>query len=237
MVRDKLTPRYPVGCKRPGFHNDYLATFNRDNVHLETDPISEITRSAIQTTDGGEHEIDVLICATGFKVFEVGNIPPFPVSGVGGTELGEWWDQNRFQAYQGVSVPGFPNFFSILGPYGYNGSSYFNLIENQSRHIMRCIGRARSERATKVEVRPEANDRYFKKMLSRRSWQILEQPACALANSYYFDKHGDRPFRISPTLEVNWQSGHFDLDDYSFARLEPGGSASPSAPAASLLSA
>src|SRR5262249_10379967 len=36
VVRDKLTPRYPLGCKRPGFHNEYLATFNRDNVHLET---------------------------------------------------------------------------------------------------------------------------------------------------------------------------------------------------------
>ena len=56
-------------------------------------------------------------------------------------------------------------------------------------------------------------------MLSRRSWQILEEPSCALANSYYFDKHGDRPFRVSPTLEVNWQSAHFDLDDYSFGRL------------------
>ncbi|MDQ3759753.1 MAG: NAD(P)/FAD-dependent oxidoreductase [Actinomycetota bacterium] len=221
VVREKLTPRYAVGCKRPGFQNTYLATYNRENVHLETKPITEIAPHAVRTTDGAEHEIDILICATGFKVFEEGNIPPFPVSGVGGVDLGSWWDQNRYQAYQGVSVPGFPNFFSILGPYGYNGSSYFNLIENQSRHILRCIGRARSERATKVEVTAEANERYFKQMLSRRSWQILEQPSCALANSYYFDKHGDRPFRISPTLEVNWQSAHFDLDDYSFARLEP----------------
>ena len=118
-----------------------------------------------------------------------------------------------------MSVPGFPNLFTILGPYGYNGSSYFNLIENQARHILRCIGRARNEDATKVEVKREANDRYLQKMLSRRSWQILEQPSCALANSYYFDKHGDRPFRISTTLEVNWQSANFDLGDYSFARL------------------
>ena len=146
-------------------------------------------------------------------------MPPYPVQGAGGLDLESWWDQHRLQAYQGVSVPGFPNIFTILGPYGYNGASYFNLIENQSRHILRCINRARKEQATKVEVRPEANERYFKKMLSRRSWQILEQPSCALANSYYFDRHGDRPFRSSPTLEVNWQSGHFDLDDYSFARL------------------
>ena len=70
-------------------------------------------------------------------------MPPYPVRGAGGVDLESWWDQNRFQAYQGVSVPGFPNIFTILGPYGYNGSSYFNLIENQSRHILRCIERAR----------------------------------------------------------------------------------------------
>jgi cation diffusion facilitator CzcD-associated flavoprotein CzcO len=218
-IRDKLTPRYALGCKRPGFHNSYLATYNRENVHLETEPIETITAHALRTADGTDHELDVLIYATGFKMFEAGSMPPYPVTGAGGVDLEGWWDQNRLQAYQGVSVPGFPNLFTILGPYGYNGSSYFNLIENQARHIIRCIGRARDERATKVEVKREANDRYFKKMLARQPWQLLEQPSCELANSYYFDKNGDRPFRSSPTLEVNWDSAHFDLDDYSFARI------------------
>ena len=218
-IRRKLTPGYPVGCKRPGFHNSYLATFNRSNVYLETDPIDSITAGGIRTA-GNEHELDVLIFATGFRAFEAGNMPPYPVKGVGGVDLQSWWDENRFQAYQGVSVPGFPNIFTILGPYGYNGSSYFNLIENQARHILRLIKRARRDGATMVEVTPEANERYFKKMLSRRSWQVLEQPSCQLANSYYFDKHGDRPFRSSPTLEVNWDSAHFNLDDYSFSRRE-----------------
>ena len=112
-------------------------TFNRGNVFLETDPIEGITANSIRTAEGAEHEIDVLIFATGFSAFEAGNMPPYPVRGAGGVDLESWWDENRFQAYQGVSVPGFPNLFTILGPYGYNGSSYFNLIENQSKHILR----------------------------------------------------------------------------------------------------
>ena len=48
-VRDKLTPRYAVGCKRPGFHNTYLSTFNRDNVRLVTEPIDKITGSGVAT--------------------------------------------------------------------------------------------------------------------------------------------------------------------------------------------
>jgi hypothetical protein len=106
----------------------------------------------------------------------------------------------------------------VLGPYGYNGSSYFNLIENQTRHIVRVLRRARGQSATRIEIRREANDRYFAEMMSRRSSQIVWQDSCSLANSYYFDKHGDVPFRPSSTLETAWRSARFDLDDYRFER-------------------
>ena len=218
-VRDKLTPRYGLGCKRPGFSNEYLRTFNRDNVYLETTSIEAITPNGVRTTDGVEHEIDVLVLATGFKVFEAGNMPPFPVLGVDGVDLEEWWAENRFQAYEGVSVPGFPNMFTILGPYGYNGASYFHLIETQMRHITRCLRRARAIGATRVEISREANERYWKSMLARRGNQIFHQDTCATANSYYFDAHGDTPFRPSPSIETAWRSARFDLDDYRFERL------------------
>ena len=215
-VRDQLTPRYALGCKRPSFSNEYLQTFNRDNVLLSTSPIERITPRGVRTADGVEHEIDVLILATGFKVFEKGNMPAFAVTGAEGTDLESWWDEHRFQAYQGVSVPGFPNFFTILGPYGYNGSSYFNLIETQMAHIIRCLDHARRTGATRIEVTPEANARFFKSALSRRRHQVFFDPSCATANSYYFDAHGDVPFRPSPTLETMWTSRHFPLDDYRF---------------------
>jgi cation diffusion facilitator CzcD-associated flavoprotein CzcO len=157
--------------------------------------------------------------ATGFKVFEPGNMPPFPIRGRGGADLEEWWDANRYQAYEGVSVPGFPNLFSILGPYGYNGSSYFHLIETQARHIVRCLGRARRTGSTLVEVTPAANERYWKAMLARRHNQIFFQDSCQAANSYYFDRHGDVPFRPATSLETSWRSARFDLDDYRFEAI------------------
>ena len=80
VVRDKLTPRYAVGCKRPGFHNTYLSTFNRDNVELVTEPIDKITGSGVATADGDTHEVDVLILATGFKVMDV-DVLTYPVTG------------------------------------------------------------------------------------------------------------------------------------------------------------
>jgi len=221
-VRDKLTPRYSLGCKRPSFSNEYLPAFNRHNVLLETAGIDRVTPAGVRTVDGVEHPIDVLVLATGFKVFDAGNLPPFQMLGVGGVDLDEWWDANRLQAYEGVSVPGFPNWFFILGPYGFNGQSYFGLIETQMRHVVRCLERARSEGATRIEITPAANRRYFSSVLGRRSNQIFFQGSCASANSYYFDKHGDVPFRPSLTLEAAWRSARFDLDDYAFASPRAG---------------
>jgi cation diffusion facilitator CzcD-associated flavoprotein CzcO len=222
VTRAKLTPQYGLGCKRPSFSNTYLAAFNRDNVTLQTTPIERITETGVLTSDGTRHELDVLVLATGFKVFETGNMPPYEVRGVGGLDLEKWFDANRFQAYQGVSVPGFPNLFSILGPYGFNGTSYFQLIENQMRHITRCLITARERGAERIEVRAEANDRYFREMLGRRRRQVFYNNNCAGANSYYFDKHGDVPFRAATSLEAYWQSKHFPIDDYLFSRSSPG---------------
>jgi cation diffusion facilitator CzcD-associated flavoprotein CzcO len=216
VVREQLTPKYAVGCKRPGFHNTYLATFNRDNVRLVTEPIDKITPSAVATTNGDNHEIDVLILATGFKVMDPDDVPTFAVTGSGGRSLSRFWDEQRLQAYEGVSVPGYPNMFTVLGPYGYVGSSYFALIETQTHHIVRCLKRARHTGATRVEVTEEANDRYFAEMMRKRHRQIFWQDSCRLANSYYFDKNGDVPLRPTTTMEAYWRSRRFDLDDYRF---------------------
>jgi cyclohexanone monooxygenase len=216
-VRDRLTPRYAVGCKRPGFHNTYLSTYNRDNVELVTDPIDKVTGTGVATTDGTTRDVDVLILATGFKVMDVDSIPTFPVTGAGGRSLAEFWSEQRLQAYEGVSVPGFPNFFTVMGPYGYVGSSYFALIETQTHHIVRCLERASREAATRVEVSREANDRFFAEMMRKRHRQIFWQDSCSLANSYYFDKNGDVPIRPTSTPEAIWRSRRFPLADYQFS--------------------
>lgn len=216
VLRDKLTPRYAVGCKRPAFHNGYLSTFNRDNVSLVTEPIERITPAGVVTADGVAHDVDVLVLATGFKVMDVDS-GTFPLIGLGGRSLADFWTRNRMQAYEGVSVPGFPNFFNVCGPYGYVGSSYFALIETQTRHIVRCLQQADRTDAARVEIRQEANARYFDEMMRKRHRQIFWQDSCASANSYYFDKNGDVPLRPASTPEAYWRSRSFPLDDYEFS--------------------
>ena len=216
VLRDKLTPRYGFGCKRPGFHNKYLATFNCDNVYLETQAIDSVTENGVRMCDGYEHVLDALILATGFKVMDPNNWLSYELIGMEGQALRTYWSDHRLQAFSGVSVPGFPNHFSIIGPYGYNGSSYFSLIEAQSAHIVRCLRRARALGATYVAIQSQANDQYFEQMIRRRRHQIFWQDSCAQANSYYFDNNGDVPLRPTTTLETAWHSRTFSLNDYTF---------------------
>jgi cation diffusion facilitator CzcD-associated flavoprotein CzcO len=217
LLREQLTPRYGLGCKRPSMSNTYLKTFNRDDVSLITTPIERVTTSGIVTTDGVEHDIDILICATGFKLWDKGSIPPFPTVGRGGVELGEFWSQNRFQSYQGVSVPGFPNFFTVIGPYGFVPGSYIWMIEATSAHLSRAIAEGQRRGATCVEITQQAHEDYFARCLKRNEKSMLFTPTCAGSNTYYLDPNGDSPFRPSTHGEMYWQNRHYDLDVYAYS--------------------
>lgn len=217
-TREKLTPRYGLGCKRPSFHNSYLSTFNRDNVHLVTTGISSISPGGIVDSEGLEHRSDVLLLATGFKVTEKDALPSYPVVGRGGRNIQDWWDEERLQAYQGVSSPGYPNFFTLFGPYGYNGSSYFQLVEATAGHVVRVLRAARSLGATEAEVTVAAHRTYMASVHKRQKHQVFWKDSCAGANSYYFDKHGDVPLRPALTPEVRWHNTRFPLHHYAFSQ-------------------
>lgn len=216
VIREKLMPQYGLGCKRPSMSNDYLRTFNRDDVSLVTDSIERITEKGIRTVDGTEHEVDVLICATGFKLWDKGSTPPFPVFGRDGEELGAFWSEHRFQAYQGVSVPKYPNMFAITGPYGFVLGSYLWMIEATSAHLSRVVAEAKHRGVLECEIKQEAHDEYFQKCLKRQQKNFLFTPTCAGSNTYYIDNHGDSPFRPSTHGEMYWQNRHFDLDVYNY---------------------
>ncbi|GAA2580975.1 NAD(P)/FAD-dependent oxidoreductase [Actinomadura fulvescens] len=213
-TRERLTPRYGFGCKRPSFSNDYWRTFNRANVDLVTDRIDRITETGVRTVDGREREIDTLILATGFKVFDIS----FPIVGREGVELTAFWKQYRRQSYEGAAVPGFPNLFLVPGPYGNIGLSWFQMIDAQIRHALRVIGEARSRGVTRAEVSRQAHDRYMSWVERRMPRTVFLNGDCATANSYYFDEHGDAPWqRPSSVVAARRRSRSFPLDDYDYS--------------------
>ncbi|UTI66125.1 NAD(P)/FAD-dependent oxidoreductase [Paraconexibacter antarcticus] len=232
VLREKLTPTYGFGCKRPTMSNAYLPAFGRDNVELVTEGIERVTADGVVTVDARLHRCDTLVLATGFKVFELGGAPPMPVVGRDGVDLGPFWDEQRYQSYEGVSVHGFPNLFLMSGPYALGGPSYIFMIETHVRHALRCITEAGRRNAATVEVRPEAHDAYFADILERQEGTVFLNNNCGSAMSYYFDRHGDAPIlRPASGAEMWWRSRTFDLDHYEYGAPTDGAS-SPAAEAA-----
>ena len=216
-LQEKLTPDYGFGCKRPTFSNEYLPTFNREDVSLVTDTIECVTPEGVRTADGVLHELDVLILATGFKTMERGNAPSFEVQGLSGVELGEWWHEHRYQAYGGIAVPGFPNLFLSAGPYS-GGLNWFDMLEPHVHYIARVMERARRRGATWVEVREEAHQRYMADMWRRSEGAVFKSATCATSNSYYIDHHGDASLGYARTPWFRWLRVRASrLSDFRFA--------------------
>lgn len=217
-LRRKLTPHYDFGCKRPTFSNDYYPTFTRDNVELVTDGIDRIEADGIVTVDGKKRPIDTLILATGYKVWEKGNFPPFDVVGRDGRELGDFWNQNGYQSYEGISVHGYPNFFYLASPYSFTGLSYFFTIEGQMEHIGRCLREMRRRNARVFEPKRAAQDRFIAKMRENVKSSVFANGNCAPANSYYFNQHGESTLlRPTPTPFALVRARTYPLRDYAFA--------------------
>ena len=215
-TREALIPDYSFGCKRPSMSNRYLTSFNRDNVDLITTPIRKVTPTGVRTVDGTLHRADVLICATGFRIMSEAEPVPFPIHGRGDLELGAHWLENRFHAYQGVSVAGFPNLFSVAGPYGFVVGSYFWMIEATTRHAARVIAEARRRGAATAEIRKGPQDRFVKRCRERQADSPLFGPPCATSNTYYVNFQGDSPLRPSYYSEMWWENRHFPLTHYRY---------------------
>ncbi|WP_024498889.1 flavin-containing monooxygenase [Gordonia amicalis] len=215
-LRRKLTPDYDFGCKRPTFSNTYFPSFTRPNVTLETSGIARLEADGILAGDGTKTEIDTLVLATGFNLWDV-NFPAFEIIGREGRDLGKFWREGRFQAYEGVAVPKFPNFISLNSPYSYSGLSYFTTIEGQMKHITRLFGELRRRGRDTFEVTEAANAAFLDEATRRLQSSVFYNGDCTTSRSYYFNQHGEATLlRPASTLRTLREMDSFPLSDYVF---------------------
>ena len=216
-LRDRLTPDYDLGCKRPTFSNSFYRTFTKPHVHLQDSGISRVEADGIVANDGTKTVIDTLVLATGFDLWEA-NFPAIEVVGREGRNLGKWWRDTRFQAYQGVTMPLFPNFLSLASPYAFLGLNFFNTMEYQMRHMDRLFGEVKRRGATTFEVTEEANTRYLDRMTELLGETLFTNGNCASARSYYFNPAGEPSLlRPTSTRKAIKEASDFPLTDYQFS--------------------
>jgi cation diffusion facilitator CzcD-associated flavoprotein CzcO len=151
----KLKPK-DLYAKRPLCDSGYYKTFNRDNVelvHVGENPITAITPKGVLTTDGIEHELDILVFATGFDAVD-GNYKRMDLRGRGGVRIQDHWKEGP-SGYLSLGTSGFPNMFMVLGPNG----PFTNLppsIETEVEWIADTVGHMERNHYATIEPTAEA---------------------------------------------------------------------------------
>jgi cation diffusion facilitator CzcD-associated flavoprotein CzcO len=210
----KVQPDYSIGCKRILPSNRWYQALGQSNVELVTEGIREVRPASIVDREGNEREIDAIILGTGFKVTEMPAART--IHGSDGRSLEAVWG-NSPHAHLGSTVPGFPNFFMLLGPNtGLGHSSMVYMIESQISYVIDALRTMQRRGAARVEVRPEV-ERAYNSGIDRRMQGTVWNTGCS---SWYFDSSG-RNAALWPdwTWRFRRRTSRFDGSNYE---LSPG---------------
>ncbi|BBX74227.1 NAD(P)/FAD-dependent oxidoreductase [Mycobacterium shinjukuense] len=157
-LRRALTPDYTPMCKRLVMSGGFYRAIQRDNAELVTAGIDHVERRGIVTADGVLHEADVIVLATGFDSHAF--FRPMQLIGRDGIVAEDVWRDGP-RAHQTVAMPGFPNFFMMLGPHSPVGNFALTAVaESQAEHILRWIQRWRRREFDTVEPTTAATETF-----------------------------------------------------------------------------
>jgi len=150
-----IIPTWAPGCRRISPGDGYLEALVQPNVEPIMLGIEKIVPEGIQTVDGTVHKMDVLVCATGFRVaFK----PAFKVINAFGKSIEEDWT-NGPNLYMGVSAPRFPNYYTIVGPGAtWSNGTLLPSIETTIEYSVKIMKKIQTEYIKAIEVQQEALD-------------------------------------------------------------------------------
>jgi len=180
-----LKPWYGYFCKRPCFHDEYLQTFNRDNVTLVDTRgrgVERITETGV-VVDGVAYELDCLIFATGFEVgTDYAQRTGFELIGRDGLSLTEKW-RDGVRTFQGVSAHGLPNcFIESIAQSGFTVNFPY-LLDVQATHVAWIIAWALEHGYSEFEPSADAESAWVETVRERST--VTAQRAKSCTPGYY----------------------------------------------------
>jgi cation diffusion facilitator CzcD-associated flavoprotein CzcO len=206
-VAEKLIPKtYAYGTKRQPLDTNYFETFNKSNVVLvdanADGPIEEITPKGIRA-GGKEHEVDIIVIATGFDAL-TGPLKNLGIRGRGGQSLAQKWEEGP-ETYLGLTMAGFPNLFMITGPQSPSVLSNMPVsIEQHVEWITDCIDHMRRNRLSTIEATPQAQQRWVAHVA-----EVVNTTLMPGANSWYMGANiPGKPRKFMPYLGPEGVGGY-----------------------------
>ncbi|MDQ2584011.1 flavin-containing monooxygenase [Saccharothrix yanglingensis] len=203
VLRARLAPGTPAGCRRLLFSNDWYPALTSPDVDVVTERVTGLVEGGVRTADGVVHEADVLVYGTGFAATDF--LAPMEVRGAGGRLLSDEWAGGA-RAHLGITVPGFPNLFLLYGPNtNLGGNSVLTMVEAQIRYVVRVL---RHFGGRPVEVRREVAEAFDAEVQRR-----LRHSVWTLCRNWYRD--GERVTTNWPgqVAEYRLRTARADLAD------------------------
>jgi 4-hydroxyacetophenone monooxygenase len=212
---ERVMPDYPTSGKRMLQDNgSWLQALQKPNVELVRTAIDHIAPEGVVTVDGVVHEADIICYATGFRPYEA--LSPIHVVGRGGRVLRAQWG-NEPQAYLGITVPNFPNFFCLYGP-GTSlsvGASLIFQSERQVRYVLSAIHETLARGHRVIEVRDDVHDEYAARYRVEADRLVQSHPS--IKHSHYKNDAG-RIYTLNPwPVPTYWAwTNACEPDDFRF---------------------
>ncbi|WP_232036645.1 flavin-containing monooxygenase [Qipengyuania flava] len=191
---ERVLPEYPPFAKRMLLDNGWFRTIKKPHVDLIPEHLAKVDGNTLFTSSGETVEADVIILATGFQTTNV--LGSYDIVGREGQLLRDHWGEDNASAYLGTLVPGFPNFFILLGPNvgsGHGGSMIRN-IENQMHFAGQVVHCAEAQEASTVEVKETAYTDYSRRIDDAHDRLVWTHPG---TENWYRNSQG-RVVAITP---------------------------------------
>lgn len=212
----KCQPDYPPFGKRILLDNGWYRTIRRDDVDLVTEGIERVVDGGVVTSDGQLRSHDIIVQASGFQTTQM--TARLGVIGRDGVDLTDVWADDDPRAHLGITVPGFPNMFVMLGPntgLGHGGSTVF-MSECQARYISSAIAELLGQDLVTIEVKQEVHDAYNERVDAEHAELIWTHPGMT---NWYRNQHGRNTALVPWRLVDYWGMTHdIDLDEFHLQR-------------------
>lgn len=198
----KCLPDYPPYGKRILIDNGWYQALRRDNVTLITEAVDHVTPQAIVDASGQQHEVDVILEATGFEPGQL--LAPIEVRGRDGALLSERMGENDPRAHLGVTIPGYPNLFITTGPntgLAHGGSAIF-VSEVQVRYVTAVLRDMLERGLAQIDVREPVYEDYNRRVDAEHAELVWTHTGM---RNWYRNAQG-RVFAVMPWRLVDyWQ--------------------------------
>jgi 4-hydroxyacetophenone monooxygenase len=181
---EKLLPNHAPLVRRPPIDNGFYDCLKQDNVELVTDKIDHIDETGIVTQDGKHREFDMIVLGSGFMPFKMASVN---YVGRDGITLEETWKKDGARSYLGMTIPGYPNLFTLYGPnHQPRGGSMHSWAEIWTRYAVAAIVHMIENESSSIEIRDDVFEEYNERLDEANKALIWESQG----HGYYVNEFG-----------------------------------------------